>query len=237
MEIGKVLSYIQITVLILIIILCLIYCISVLLINRFHHRTHLFSFNVGLSTILCCSYWTFVYIITRINPRYFYSIKLCVFTLYGETMFTLQVPLSLIIVSINRLCFIRYNIGIYFKQKYSIFISLISQWMIGIILPLVLLIRDRTNCFVPTWMRYYTFIIMIILPLCLSIIINSIIFVHVRSSTNRIHTEITPVSNQQRISRRDIHLLRHMILMLLVFVIGWCPIYIISILLNYMTLN
>lgn len=85
---------------------------------------------------------------------------------------------------------------------------------------------------------------MIVAPLLASAIINGMIFRHVRASTNRLHpqsisiaTSNTSRSSVEKISRRDLHLLRHIVLMLLIFLIGWTPIYTIAVLLNYMTIS
>ena len=66
-------------------------------------------------------------------------------------------------------------------------------------------------------------------------LINIRIFVYVRSSSNRVlphnsNTVSNPVSVQNpRISRREIALVKQMAYMFLVFVIGWSPIYIITV--------
>jgi hypothetical protein len=51
-----------------------------------------------------------------------------------------------------------------------------------------------------------------------------IIFNYVRSSTT-----VTKNNPQQTAHRRDLHLLRHMIIMFCIFVGGWSPIYVYSI--------
>jgi hypothetical protein len=56
------------------------------------------------------------------------------------------------------------------------------------------------------------------------------IFIHVYSSSRRVQPESLVTQNnsvntqEQKISRRDLHLLRHMIFMFCVFVGGWTPI-------------
>jgi hypothetical protein len=68
----------------------------------------------------------------------------------------------------------------------------------------------------------------VIIPSFICFIINIIIFQYIRSSRHRVQpTLVVPNNNQhQSLSRRDIYLLRHMILMFVVFVGGWSPIYI-----------
>jgi len=67
----------------------------------------------------------------------------------------------------------------------------------------------------------------VIIPAIICFINNMIIFNHVRLSTNRVQpASIAALNNQyQHTHRRDLHLLRHMIIMLCIFVGGWSPIY------------
>jgi hypothetical protein len=58
------------------------------------------------------------------------------------------------------------------------------------------------------------------------------IFVKVRSSSRRVHAAITtmPVAtNSKQQNARDVHLLKHMLFISVIFIIGWAPIYIISV--------
>ncbi|CAF1185142.1 unnamed protein product [Adineta steineri] len=79
----------------------------------------------------------------------------------------------------------------------------------------------------PYWISFYTFIILIILPTILNIIFNSLIFILVRSSTRRVRTlAITKTSVvNSNYSARDIHLLKHILFISVVFLLGYVPIY------------
>ena len=79
----------------------------------------------------------------------------------------------------------------------------------------------------PRWMPYYTFIMVVVIPSLICLINNIIIFKYVHSITNRIHSQSTVSNNNhhQGINRRDLHLLRHMIIMFCIFVGEWSPIY------------
>ncbi len=85
------------------------------------------------------------------------------------------------------------------------------------------------------WMVYYALAIIIVVPVSVIVVINIIIFKYVQSSSRRIQpvsrTTITNHNHGQKskINRRDIHLLRHMIIMFFVFIVGWVPIYISSV--------
>jgi hypothetical protein len=93
------------------------------------------------------------------------------------------------------------------------------------------------------WMGYYVLIIILIVPISVCVVINTIIFKYVQSSSNRIQpgSQLTTANdnNNQRwkLNRQDIHLLRHMVIMFFVFVIGWTPIYITSAISSQITVN
>ena len=75
----------------------------------------------------------------------------------------------------------------------------------------------------------------VIIPSLICSIAHLIVFNYVRSSSRRIQPSFQITTNhlnnhqQQRINRRDTHLLRHMIIMFSIFVGGWSPIYIYTI--------
>ncbi|CAF1225941.1 unnamed protein product [Adineta steineri] len=79
----------------------------------------------------------------------------------------------------------------------------------------------------PYWISTYTFIILIILPTILNTIFNSLIFILVRSSTRRVRTlAITGTSIvNSNYNARDIHLLKHILFISVVFLLGYVPIY------------
>jgi hypothetical protein len=68
----------------------------------------------------------------------------------------------------------------------------------------------------------------VIIPSLICLINNIIIFNYVRSSTNRVQPSsvVKKDNRHQHINQRDLHLLRHMIIMFGVFVGGWSPSYI-----------
>ena len=66
----------------------------------------------------------------------------------------------------------------------------------------------------------------VIIPSFICLIIHLIIFKHIRSSRHRVQPSVATANHDQtRLSRRDIHLLRHMIVMFVIFVGGWSPVY------------
>lgn len=73
---------------------------------------------------------------------------------------------------------------------------------------------------------------MVIVPSLVSLIINLIIFKSVRQSSHRVQaqSQITngedapTISRAKTISRRDLHLLRHILVMFCIFIGGWSPV-------------
>jgi len=63
----------------------------------------------------------------------------------------------------------------------------------------------------------------VFIPSLIYLIINVVLFKYVRSSSRRVH----PLNQQQAppIPRRDLYVIRHMIIMFCIFVGGWTPIY------------
>ena len=76
------------------------------------------------------------------------------------------------------------------------------------------------------------------------LIANVIIFINVRSSTRRVRPDPSTVTEnhshgvrQKKISGRDLHLLRHMVIMLSIFLGGWAPLYVLLAIENQFSIN
>jgi hypothetical protein len=83
----------------------------------------------------------------------------------------------------------------------------------------------------------------VIVPSIINTFVNVLIFGHVRSSSRRIRPQavlsVTNVINTQepRISRREISLLRQMIFMFSMFVGGWTPVYLTVLIFYFIPFN
>jgi hypothetical protein len=93
-------------------------------------------------------------------------------------------------------------------------------------------------------MKIYTFVMFMVVPSVINIVLNILIFIHVRSSSRRIQpqTVTNTLSNggnnqQARVSRRDISLLQQMIFMFLISIAGWTPFYVILIITSFIYLD
>ena len=60
---------------------------------------------------------------------------------------------------------------------------------------------------------------MLLFPVCVCIVANTLIYLHVRASTRRARSRSAPRARH----RRDIFLLRHMIFLCCVYMLGWGP--------------
>ncbi len=81
---------------------------------------------------------------------------------------------------------------------------------------------------VPYWVTVYNLVLIVILPLIIIVVLNVIIFLNVHSSSRRVHTTTLPspaAIDRGQQNARDIHLLKHMLFMFVVFIMGWAPIY------------
>lgn len=92
-------------------------------------------------------------------------------------------------------------------------------------------------------MRYYTLITCIIVPSIINLFFNALIFKYVRDSTLRVNPQLTSnntngtINLNPRLSRREISLLKQMILMFILFIVGWAPAYAINILSIYVPIS
>ena len=77
-----------------------------------------------------------------------------------------------------------------------------------------------------------------IIPAMICIATNVRIYRYVCASSHRVQARsATEASNRQEINRRDIFLLRHMVIMLTIFIFGWAPWLIVYIVEYYTTVS
>ncbi len=134
----------QISLLSLDILLALAYLIPILLFRQFHRRLNIFTVNISIAAICCCLYWLVYYVIGEYQPQQLYSLKNCFLVFYTQVMFTVQLALALVVVSINRFCLVVYHRKIFFKQKKWMIMCVTCQWLVGLIIPLPFLKRDTS---------------------------------------------------------------------------------------------
>lgn len=62
------------------------------------------------------------------------------------------------------------------------------------------------------------------------VITNSLIYIHVRASSRRVHPLAANENNITIQNRRDIYILKHTLFIFILFIIGWSPIEIVLLL-------
>ena len=135
-EVADIFVPIQIALFVLIIILALVYLIPVILIRRFHNTNNVFTVNFCFAAICLCTYWLVFCILTNYFLMSIYNTTTCLIFDYFSTMCTLQVPLAIIGMSVQRLCSVVYHTKVFFQRKQWIVICILSEWTIGIIFAL-----------------------------------------------------------------------------------------------------
>jgi len=76
------------------------------------------------------------------------------------------------------------------------------------------------------WLRIYVVLIVLIIPSTLFLLINIFILMHARSSRRRV-APTTTTNPAMLSSHRDIRLTKRMLILLLIFLFGWSPVYIV----------
>lgn len=125
---------------VLIIIFSITYSIPVLFIRRFHHHNNILTVNVCIATIVSCVYWILYYIAMQLDAERTSSEALCAFLTVVQIICTIQVPLSIVAVSIHRFCIIIYHTNTFFRTKRWVFTCILLQWILGILLSLLTLL-------------------------------------------------------------------------------------------------
>ncbi|CAF2851509.1 unnamed protein product [Rotaria sp. Silwood2] len=220
----RIFPIIGVVIFIIIILFAFIYSIPIIFIRRFHQHNNILTLNICLVTILCCLSWLFIHATITIDDPYTTLGKMNFFFYITAMIFTIQVPFSFLAASIHRCCSIVYHTKVFFKTKRWIMLCIGSQWLLGFILST----PDFVRIYLPKgdflWPKVYALISVMIIPSTIYLITNILIYYHVRSSSRRIQPQTIFHNVQQiKISRRDIYLLRHIILMFCVFVTGWAP--------------
>jgi hypothetical protein len=94
-------------------------------------------------------------------------------------------------------------------------------------------------CTLPAWLRIYGYVLTSLVPALINVLPNVLIFSYVHSSTHRIQphrsSALTATVSVQhpKVNRREIALLKQMTYMFVLLIIGWNPIFIITVINSY----
>ncbi|CAF1382600.1 unnamed protein product [Adineta ricciae] len=211
----------------------ILYSLPFIFIRRFHTPLHFLSLNVSITIFVCASFWAIYYFMSTFHADILWTEKSCLVILYLQTLVVCQFIYALCIVSLNRLCAIRYHRSVVFRKKKWAIMCIVVQWLFAAIIPLPQFGSSLEHCFISGLeLNYQIYVLFIVgvLPGIFLAISNSLIFYSVHRSTRRIQAEnqggdaVGLVSSQ-----RDTRLLKHMLFMYVIFFCGWIPIYIIGV--------
>jgi hypothetical protein len=141
-----VLNTVQIVLFFVMIFLELLYSIPILLIRRFHTINNVFTVNLCMAALCCSMYWLFFFCALLFSPSIFLGQNYCDVISFFRTTCTIQVPLSVAVVSVHRLCSIVYHAKPFFGTKRWAAICIASQWITSVILALpAIIFADSVN--------------------------------------------------------------------------------------------
>lgn len=221
----------------------LIYMIPIIFIRRFHRPNFIFTANLAATVIGCSVTWLVALVFMDLNHTLFLNLSQCALMMYFPATFTSQFPLAIVQISFHRLLTIVYHRENIVRNNVWATIFIILQWLFGFLLGLPAIsvknvVRDVQhstkisniprifqNCMPQQWQAICAFIYAVVLPSLIYGINSILIFNHVRRSSARIQsiTSANLVPPSLSVSRRDLHLARHMVLMFCIFVGGWSP--------------
>ncbi|CAF3816111.1 unnamed protein product [Adineta steineri] len=223
-------------------LLTLIFSALILLIPHLRHRNNMIIINICCSIIGSCIFFFIYFTMNYFDPQHLFASQLCILLFYAYNIASIGVPFAFITFTVHRYFYIVYHTKSFFKAKRWVVICIASQWISEFVISLPFVLRQGPYCSNLLWMRTYTCILVIVVPSMITIVLNALIFLHVRSSTRRVqpHTMSTTTNgvmmNQKtRVGRREIALLRHMIFIFSIFLIGWSPIYLVNVINQFIT--
>ena len=134
--------YLRVILFGLIILVACVYSIPIVCHRRFHYRNNMLTLNICVVAILCSLYWFLFYVMFEYDlmGTFAFLLSNCIFVSIFPVILTLQVPLSFVTASINRLCAVVYHHRPFFKTKHWILLCILAQWVFGTVLTLPILI-------------------------------------------------------------------------------------------------
>ncbi|CAF1206781.1 unnamed protein product [Didymodactylos carnosus] len=220
----------------------IVYIITICSNRKFYTNLNAVTVNVSIASIIYGVYWTSYFILTFVWSDYS---QICVLTNYFEVVVHTQVLYAYVMVSFNRVFFIVYYRQQFFKSLRWILLCIGLQWIGGFLIPLPNIFISWMECLGIVdngFIRLYTLVTILIIPMIILCFANGVIFWFAKHSHQRVlpskatqiqttNTASTVVENENvgstngAISRRDIRLLKNILLMLIVFIVGWAPVY------------
>ncbi|CAF2509847.1 unnamed protein product [Rotaria sp. Silwood2] len=227
----KILIFVKLVLFILLIVFACVYALPLCFLSRFHSPINMMTVHVCLAFIGSAVFWTIVYMLNLRNGASYNIIsqERCSIASSIETILNCLVIYSLCTVSINRFCIIRYSNRIMFKSQRWALVCIGITWLITLIVSIPLLISSHREICVKMFgqtffLELYVQVIVVIFPTVIFALINILIFIYARQSSRRIR--VNAALRTVIMNNRDVRLLKHMILIFVIFLSGWSPIYI-----------
>ncbi|CAF1412189.1 unnamed protein product [Adineta ricciae] len=233
---------VQAIILTLTIPMSLIYLLTIIFIERFHTANNILTANFCSICFICVIYWA-LYRASSVFHFYPYygNTAFCTFVLSAGQYLNCLLIYSLTLIAISRYLTIRFPTKRLFKRKYWIYSTIILQWIFSSSVSIPIILDSLQGCKngLPlfSWNFLYYLLIIVIIPVIIYIIFNGLILAAVRSSSRRVR-EITTIivtttNTDHQQNRRDIKLLKHIFFLFFVFIFGWGPAYIATVIANF----
>ncbi|CAF2938660.1 unnamed protein product [Rotaria sp. Silwood2] len=211
----------------------ILYALPICFIRRFHTPLNLLTLSLSVALFMCTTFWTIYFVMNTFYTNRLWTEKSCLVIIYLQTIVNGQFVNTLCSISLNRLFAIVYPNKAFFRTKTWVAICMCIQLIYGLLIPLPQFASNITHCLLTgleIGYQIYVLVINAIIPLVFLTIINSIIFISVRRSTRRVHnTNSEHQESANTLNQRDARLLKHMLFMLITFLGGWIPMYIIAV--------
>lgn len=132
----RIFTFIRLILFGLTMLVALIYSAPIVCLRRFHYRNNMLTINICVATIFCSLYWFIFYLMLELRPydTFMFLFNTCAFASIFPVLLTLQVPLSFVTASVNRLCAVVYSNRALFKKKRWLIICIVGQWIFGTLL-------------------------------------------------------------------------------------------------------
>lgn len=114
----------------------LIYLLPIIFVSRLQKTNNIFTINLCLGIVFCCSYWLAFLVMVESYPEVLFDVRICILMNYLQMLCTFQIPLALIGISTNRLFSIVYPQKAIFAKKKCMIIFVSIQWISAVVLCL-----------------------------------------------------------------------------------------------------
>lgn len=142
-DISFIISIIQIISCGAIIMISFSYILAILFLAPPHYRNKVFKINLCVAALCCYIYFIIFFSMSTFNVENLYVERWCLFLLYMYMVSPAQVSLSFLTYSAHRFCRVIYHSKRFFRQNRWANICIASQWILGYMISIPFLIRNK----------------------------------------------------------------------------------------------